>query len=227
MLAKRHSVRTTAGDQGLLQGGLVETRERLLTPGEVANLFRVDPKTVTRWAAAGRIAAFVRRGAPQVPRVRGPSPVDGRGRHAGCTRCATCAAQRPRRHRRPERQYHLGAIGSAPTELAGPAPQQVVLDAQDVEHLAGDEIDECVNVAGARVERGARWEDGRARLVREQSKCRSVGAVSGVSRGTTTSARRSFKVTSAARCKRSFDRPRAIPATAAVLAGMTTMPRVR
>jgi excisionase family DNA binding protein len=27
----------------------------LLTPGEVASLFRVDPKTVTRWAAAGRI----------------------------------------------------------------------------------------------------------------------------------------------------------------------------
>ena len=26
--------------------------ERLLTPGEVAALFRVDPKTVTRWASA-------------------------------------------------------------------------------------------------------------------------------------------------------------------------------
>jgi len=31
------------------------TRDRLLTPGEVAAMFRVDPKTVTRWAAAGRI----------------------------------------------------------------------------------------------------------------------------------------------------------------------------
>lgn len=31
--------------------------DRLLTPGEVAKLFRVDPKTVTRWAAAGRIAS--------------------------------------------------------------------------------------------------------------------------------------------------------------------------
>ena len=30
-------------------------RDRLLTPGEVASLFRVDPKTVTRWASAGRI----------------------------------------------------------------------------------------------------------------------------------------------------------------------------
>ena len=34
------------------------TRGRLLTPGEVATLFRVDPKTVTRWAAAGRISSI-------------------------------------------------------------------------------------------------------------------------------------------------------------------------
>jgi excisionase family DNA binding protein len=33
-------------------------RERLLTPGEVASLFRVDPKTVTRWASAGRIGSI-------------------------------------------------------------------------------------------------------------------------------------------------------------------------
>lgn len=36
-------------------GGTMDPRERLMTPGEVAALFRVDPKTVTRWAAAGRI----------------------------------------------------------------------------------------------------------------------------------------------------------------------------
>lgn len=36
-------------------GGPVESDDRLLTPGEVAALFRVDPKTVTRWASAGRI----------------------------------------------------------------------------------------------------------------------------------------------------------------------------
>ncbi|MGH3423912.1 MAG: BldC family transcriptional regulator [Nocardioidaceae bacterium] len=29
--------------------------DRLLTPGEVARLFRVDPKTVTRWANAGKL----------------------------------------------------------------------------------------------------------------------------------------------------------------------------
>jgi excisionase family DNA binding protein len=30
----------------------------LLTPGEVAAMFRVDPKTVTRWAAAGRLESL-------------------------------------------------------------------------------------------------------------------------------------------------------------------------
>ncbi|XVQ16399.1 BldC family transcriptional regulator (plasmid) [Spirillospora sp. CA-255316] len=30
---------------------------RLLTPGEVAQMFRVDPKTVSRWAAAGRLSS--------------------------------------------------------------------------------------------------------------------------------------------------------------------------
>ncbi|GAB3440510.1 BldC family transcriptional regulator [Phycicoccus sp. M110.8] len=29
--------------------------EKLLTPAEVAALFRVDPKTVTRWAKAGKL----------------------------------------------------------------------------------------------------------------------------------------------------------------------------
>jgi excisionase family DNA binding protein len=33
-------------------------QDRLLTPGEVASLFRVDPKTVTRWAAAGRLSSI-------------------------------------------------------------------------------------------------------------------------------------------------------------------------
>jgi excisionase family DNA binding protein len=37
---------------------IMETEDRLLTPGEVASLFRVDPKTVTRWAAAGRIGSI-------------------------------------------------------------------------------------------------------------------------------------------------------------------------
>ncbi|MHB1490448.1 MAG: BldC family transcriptional regulator [Cellulomonas sp.] len=32
--------------------------EILLTPSEVAALFRVDPKTVTRWAKAGKISSI-------------------------------------------------------------------------------------------------------------------------------------------------------------------------
>ena len=32
------------------------TTEELLTPSEVAAMFRVNPKTVTRWARAGRIS---------------------------------------------------------------------------------------------------------------------------------------------------------------------------
>ena len=32
-------------------------QEVLLTPAEVASLFRVDPKTVTRWAKAGKLTA--------------------------------------------------------------------------------------------------------------------------------------------------------------------------
>ena len=37
---------------------IVENPERLLTPGEVALMFRVNPKTVTRWASAGRIGSI-------------------------------------------------------------------------------------------------------------------------------------------------------------------------
>ncbi|MDA2989437.1 MAG: BldC family transcriptional regulator [Actinomycetota bacterium] len=32
--------------------------EHLLTPSEVAALFRVDPKTVTRWAKAGKLTSI-------------------------------------------------------------------------------------------------------------------------------------------------------------------------
>jgi excisionase family DNA binding protein len=34
------------------------TSENLLTPSEVATLFRVDPKTVTRWAQAGKVPSI-------------------------------------------------------------------------------------------------------------------------------------------------------------------------
>lgn len=41
---------------------LIKGRDRLMTPGEVAAIFRVDPKTVTRWAAAGRVSSIKTRG---------------------------------------------------------------------------------------------------------------------------------------------------------------------
>lgn len=35
-----------------------EAAESLMTPSEVARAFRVDPKTVTRWAQAGKLSAI-------------------------------------------------------------------------------------------------------------------------------------------------------------------------
>ena len=34
------------------------SRDELLAPAEVAQMFRVNPKTVTRWARAGKISAI-------------------------------------------------------------------------------------------------------------------------------------------------------------------------
>ena len=33
-------------------------QEVLMTPAEVASLFRVDPKTVTRWAKSGKLTSI-------------------------------------------------------------------------------------------------------------------------------------------------------------------------
>lgn len=35
-----------------------QNEDSLLTPAEVAKLFRVDPKTVTRWAKAGKLSSI-------------------------------------------------------------------------------------------------------------------------------------------------------------------------
>lgn len=39
-------------------GHLPSEQEVLLTPAEVASLFRVDPKTVTRWAKSGKLTSI-------------------------------------------------------------------------------------------------------------------------------------------------------------------------
>ena len=36
----------------------IREEDELLTPGEVAKLFKVDPKTVTRWAHTGKLASI-------------------------------------------------------------------------------------------------------------------------------------------------------------------------
>lgn len=41
----------------LMPGDPQRMAEPLLTPAEVAALFRVDPKTVTRWAKMGKITS--------------------------------------------------------------------------------------------------------------------------------------------------------------------------
>ena len=43
-------IRTTSDDSG--------EAHRLLTPAEVAQIFRVDPKTVTRWAKSGKLTSI-------------------------------------------------------------------------------------------------------------------------------------------------------------------------
>ncbi len=40
-----------------MSGRKIPDTDRLLTPAEVAAIFRVDPKTVTRWARDGRLTA--------------------------------------------------------------------------------------------------------------------------------------------------------------------------
>jgi len=40
-----------------MQGQERPMKDELLTPSEVARIFRVDPKTVSRWAIAGKISS--------------------------------------------------------------------------------------------------------------------------------------------------------------------------
>lgn len=36
----------------------IQEPEKLMTPSEVAAIFRVDPKTVTRWAKVGKLSSI-------------------------------------------------------------------------------------------------------------------------------------------------------------------------
>lgn len=49
--ANQHSGCTNAGKENKMD-------DELLTPSEVAAMFRVDAKTITRWAKAGKLNSF-------------------------------------------------------------------------------------------------------------------------------------------------------------------------
>lgn len=54
------SVRTTAHPHRTAKGRTtVKIEIELMTPAEVAKAFGADPKTVTRWAVAGRLDSFM------------------------------------------------------------------------------------------------------------------------------------------------------------------------
>ena len=108
----------------------MEISERLLTPGEVALMFRVDPKTVTRWASAGRIGSIRTPGGHrQVPRVGSERPArrSDRGRiafdrliagsrapgHAGPS-AAGCAASAAHPGRSRSRNSHRPRVSHRP-----------------------------------------------------------------------------------------------------------------
>jgi excisionase family DNA binding protein len=51
-------LREVRGTQEVAEMVEQQQADSLLTPAEVAALFRVNPKTVTRWARAGKITAI-------------------------------------------------------------------------------------------------------------------------------------------------------------------------
>src|SRR2546430_15033253 len=50
--------RTGPGGEAAHMSARTPEAEPLLTPAEVATMFRVDPKTVTRWAKAGKLTSI-------------------------------------------------------------------------------------------------------------------------------------------------------------------------
>ena len=66
--------------------------EPLLTPAEVATMFRVDPKTVTRWAKAGKLTSI---------RTLGGTAATGSPRSARCSPASRRPAPNPDERLRP------------------------------------------------------------------------------------------------------------------------------
>ena len=80
--------------------------DRLMTPSEVAQMFRVDPKTVTRWAKSGKLTSIRTLGghrrypASEVQALLELHGVAGKGQQVvsscpRCPYCTTCTSTRP------------------------------------------------------------------------------------------------------------------------------------
>jgi excisionase family DNA binding protein len=101
-------------------------REALLTPAEVAALFRVDPKTVTRWAKAGKLTSIRTLGGHR----RYPADEV----HALLERFATNAEPAPAQApaaaavvpARPAQTPTRGTAGTVPAQANGPRPSSQV-----------------------------------------------------------------------------------------------------
>ena len=108
--------------------------ETLLTPAEVAALFRVDPKTVTRWARSGKLSAirtlgghrrFLESEVLDLMGVPGPrsTPRAGRPAASQASRSAGSAAPRDPRRRSTAASTstgtRTGTQGSGPRRAAG------------------------------------------------------------------------------------------------------------
>ncbi len=55
----RESIRAWIAAERQKKETKMNAANSLMTPGEVAKLFRVDPKTVTRWAVSGKVGSVV------------------------------------------------------------------------------------------------------------------------------------------------------------------------
>lgn len=103
----------------------VPASEALLTPAEVAGLFRVDPKTVTRWAKAGKLTSIRTLGGHRryrevevravlacttVPQAaaggQGPEPTAAEGQSPEPTAAAIPTPRKPPRSRAPVADKH-------------------------------------------------------------------------------------------------------------------------
>ncbi|GII58740.1 hypothetical protein Pth03_71290 [Planotetraspora thailandica] len=57
-ISRRIAVAGPHGGEAAQMSARTPEAEPLLTPAEVATMFRVDPKTVTRWAKAGKLTSI-------------------------------------------------------------------------------------------------------------------------------------------------------------------------